>query len=77
MNERIKELSREVGAVYDVLLMGRHDGVLFTEYELSLFADLIVKECAKRFEQYWNDAGLQRQYSSTEYLVDRLGSQNC
>ena len=46
MNERIKELAEQVGAVQNVLAMGRHDGVLFTETELEKFAELIVKECA-------------------------------
>jgi hypothetical protein len=45
MNERIKELSSQVGAVYNVLAMGRSDGVLFTEFELEKFAELIVEEC--------------------------------
>ena len=46
MNERIKELAEQVGAVQNVLAMGRHDGVLFTETELEKFAELIVRECA-------------------------------
>lgn len=45
MNERIRELAEQVGAVRNVLAMGRHDGVLFTEYELEKFAELIVREC--------------------------------
>jgi hypothetical protein len=45
MNERIKELAEQVGAVQNVLAMGRHDGVLFTETELEKFAELIVAEC--------------------------------
>ena len=47
MNERIKELAEQVGAVQNVLAMGRHDGVLFTETELEKFAELIVQECAQ------------------------------
>ena len=46
MNERIKLLAEKVGAVQNVLAMGRHDGVLFTETELEKFAELIVWECA-------------------------------
>jgi len=46
MNERIKLLAEQVGAVQNVLAMGRHDGVLFTETELEKFAELIVRECA-------------------------------
>jgi len=44
MNDRIRELMEEVGAVRNVLAMGRHDGVLFTESELEKFAELIVQE---------------------------------
>ena len=47
MNERIKKLAEQVGAVRNVLAMGRHDGVLFTETELEKFAELIVQECAE------------------------------
>ena len=47
MNERIKLLAEQVGAVQNVLAMGRHDGVLFTETELEKFAELIVQECAQ------------------------------
>ena len=45
MNERIHQLAEQVGAVQNVLAMGRHDGVLFTETELEKFAQLIVREC--------------------------------
>ena len=47
MNERIRELAEQVCAVQNVLAMGRHDGVLFTETELEKFAELIVRECMK------------------------------
>ena len=47
MNELIKEFAEQAGAVRNVLKMGRWDGVLFTEYELEMFAELIVKECAE------------------------------
>jgi hypothetical protein len=50
MNERIKQLAEQVGAVRNVLAMGRHDGVLFTEFELEKFAELIVRECFDKME---------------------------
>jgi predicted Zn-dependent protease with MMP-like domain len=54
MNQRIKQLAEQVGAVQNVLAMGRHDGVLFTETELDRFAELIVRECADltRWQEY-------------------------
>ena len=44
MNDRIRQLAEQVGAVQNVLAMGRHDGVLFTETELEKFAELMTKE---------------------------------
>jgi hypothetical protein len=52
MNERIEKLAKQVGAVRNVMAMGRHDGVLFTEFELEKFAELIVRECVTRLEQH-------------------------
>ena len=43
------ELAKQVGAVQNVLAMGRHDGVLFTETELEKFADLV--EAAARADE--------------------------
>ena len=42
MKEKTKELADSVGAVYPVMFMGRHDGVLFTETELEKFVELVV-----------------------------------
>ena len=51
MKAKTKELADSVGAVYPVLFMGRHDGVLFTETELETFVDLVAaaerEACAK------------------------------
>ena len=55
MKEKTKELADSVGAVYPVLFMGRHDGVLFTETELETFVDLIFaaerEACARACEE--------------------------
>ena len=45
----IYELAKQVGAVQNVLAMGRHDGVLFTETELENFAALV--EAAARADE--------------------------
>ena len=42
MKAKTKELADSVGAVYPVLFMGRHDGVLFTETELETFVVLVA-----------------------------------
>ena len=42
MKDKTKELADSVGAVYPVLFMGRHDGVLFTETELETFVELVA-----------------------------------
>ena len=47
MKEKTKELADSVGAVYPVLFMGRHDGVLFTETELETFANLVAAHKAE------------------------------
>lgn len=44
MKDKTKELADSVGAVYPVLFMGRHDGVLFTETELETFVALVAAQ---------------------------------
>jgi urease gamma subunit len=39
--QSIMERAREVNAVFDVMAMGRHDGILFTSKELEAFANLV------------------------------------
>ena len=55
MKDKTKELADSVGAVYPVLFMGRHDGVLFTETELKTFVELVAaaerEACAKVCEE--------------------------
>ena len=55
MNERIEKLAKQVGAVRNVMAMGRHDGVLFTEFELEKFAELIVRESIVDFYRRYLD----------------------
>jgi hypothetical protein len=68
MNKRIQELAEQVGAVRNVLAMGRHDGVLFTEFELEKFAELIIKECAEiaTINQY-------QSYTPCHYVLKHFG----
>lgn len=47
MNEKIKQLAADSNAIFDVIAMGRHDGVLFTGTELEKFAKKIIRECVK------------------------------
>jgi hypothetical protein len=50
-DKTVIEMAREVNAVFDVMAMGRHDGILFTSKELKAFATLIREDqreaCAK------------------------------
>jgi hypothetical protein len=61
VKEKTKELADSVGAVYPVLFMGRHDGVLFTETELETFVALVAaaerEECAAMFDNHnvWDE----------------------
>ena len=54
MKAKTKELADSVGAVYPVLFMGRHDGVLITETELETFVELVDaaerEACAAMFD---------------------------
>ena len=47
MKEKTKEMADQVGAVYPTLLLGRHDGVLFTETELETFVGLVAAHKAE------------------------------
>ena len=47
MKEKTKEMADQVGAVYPTLLLGRNDGVLFTETELETFVELVVAHKAE------------------------------
>jgi hypothetical protein len=71
MNDRIKELMEEVGAVRNVLAMGRHDGVLFTESELEKFAELIVRECMDVLDSGENQ--LIARFQARQWLAEHFG----
>ena len=67
MNDQIRQLAEQVGAVRNVLAMGRHDGVLFTESELEKFAELIVQECANFLKDTMDD------HFAAEQLEEHFG----
>ena len=52
----LQEIVEQVGGVFDVLALGRHDGVLFTRAELEELVALVAaherEECAKAIELY-------------------------
>jgi hypothetical protein len=43
-DKTVIEMAREVNAVFDVMAMGRHDGILFTSKELKAFEALVRAE---------------------------------
>jgi len=45
--ETILRIARESGAAFDLLAMGRHDGVLFTAFELERFAAALLTNSAE------------------------------
>ena len=51
MKEKTKEMADQVGAVYPTLLLGRHDGVLFTETELETFVELVAAAELRRLHE--------------------------
>ena len=79
MNKFIQELASKANKhVQDVQDEEDVQDVLDEETRASIFnavfAELIVRECARRFEVYWNDAEAQRAQSPTEYIMSRLCS---
>jgi hypothetical protein len=72
MKEKTKEIADSVGAVYPVLFMGRHDGVLFTETELETFVALVAKhereECAKLCETPIDEIQITDDCAETVYM---------
>ena len=57
----IKEFVEQVGGVFDVLALGRHDGVLFTRAELEELVALVAaherEECAKMVDHILKEGG--------------------
>ena len=46
--KELKQIAKEVGAVIDVLMLGRHDNTVFTTGELERFAAIIEKRTIER-----------------------------
>ena len=47
-NDEILQAAKDVGAVIDVLMLGRHDNTVFTTGELERFAAIIEKRTVER-----------------------------
>ena len=47
-NDEILQAAKEVGAVIDVLMLGRHDNTVFTTGELERFAAIVEKRTIER-----------------------------
>ena len=47
-HDEILQAAKEVGAVIDVLMLGRHDNTVFTTGELERFAAIIEKRTIER-----------------------------
>jgi hypothetical protein len=58
----LQKIVEQVGGVFDVLALGRHDGVLFTREELEKLVALVAaherEECAKVCDNWERDEGL-------------------
>ena len=46
--KELQQIAKEVGAVIDVLMLGRHDNTVFTTGELERFAAIIEKRTIER-----------------------------
>ncbi len=70
MNERIRLLALQAGATTTQRSGWIDYGTL--DLDVEKFAELIVEKCAQASEVYWNDAGLQRAFSPSEYIYTIL-----
>lgn len=63
-------LAREVGAVSEVIAMGRHSGILFTPHELEHFAALVAAEVgiAQWHRGYAEGQSVEREQCAAHYL---------
>ena len=81
MKEKTKEMADQVGAVYPTLLLGRHDGVLFTETELETFVGLIAahKTEVAHAEAYrcGVEAGAVAEREACADIVDNADTPDC
>ena len=74
-HDEILQAAKEVGAVIDVLMLGRHDNTVFTTGELERFAAIIEKRTIERCAEYVNEVCT---YGDTHLLVKairKLGEQ--
>ena len=66
-HDEILEAAKEVGAVIDVLMLGRHDNTVFTTGELERFATIIekrtIERCAAVCDVEWNGDSDTYEYS--------------
>jgi hypothetical protein len=61
-DKTVIEMAREVNAVFDVMAMGRHDGILFTSKELKAFEALVradEREACEKVADGWPDYDVQ------------------
>ena len=66
---QVMEMAREVNAVFDVMAMGRHDGILFTPLELERFAELVRADERGRVLKILDDQGTWAHTSDLVELV--------
>ena len=68
MNQRIKEFIDKANGYWEHGDFNMPKTVCFSEHDIELFAELIVKECAQRVD-YWES----RQGEHTEDLLKHFG----
>ena len=70
--KELQQMAKEVGAVIDVLMLGRHDNTVFTTGELERFAAIIEKRTIERCA-----AVCDEQYPYSVFHTDVLAAKNC
>ena len=70
--KELQQIAKEVGAVIDVLMLGRHDNTVFTTGELERFAAAIEKRTIERCAVV-----CEGQYPYSVFHTDVLAAKNC
>ena len=87
--KELQQIAKEVGAVIDVLMLGRHDNTVFTTGELERFAAIIENRTIERCaviaaigptEEDWTDdsdydVGMMMGHRNAAAAIRKLGEQ--
>ena len=75
--KELQQIAKEVGAVIDVLMLGRHDNTVFTTGELERFAAIVEKRTIERCAVVCETPGIGAKFQGDVYAaaIRKLGEQ--